>query len=224
MKSKLIVIEGVDSSGKATQSRLLYQKLVEMGYSAAAIEFPNYNSDSSAVVKMYLNGEFGKEPESVSAYAASVIFAVDRFATVKNTYKQMFEQSDVVIAERYTTSNMVHQASKIADVEQKGIFLDWLYDLEYNKLSLPQPDLTIFLDMPVEHAKVLMAQRANKIDNTMQKDIHESNDKYLQESYDNACFVAKKYNWTQIKCVKDEKVRNIEDIASEILDSVLKIL
>ncbi|MBQ7900924.1 MAG: deoxynucleoside kinase [Clostridia bacterium] len=224
MKSKLIVIEGVDSSGKATQSRLLYQKLVEMGYSAAAIEFPNYNSDSSAVVKMYLNGEFGKEPESVSAYAASVIFAVDRFATVKNTYKQMFEQSDVVIADRYTTSNMVHQASKIADVEQKGIFLDWLYDLEYNKLSLPQPDLTIFLDMPVEHAKVLMAQRANKIDNTMQKDIHESNDKYLQESYDNACFVAKKYNWTQIKCVKDEKVRNIEDIASEILDSVLKIL
>ena len=224
MKSKLIVIEGVDSSGKATQSKLLYDKLLEMGYCAGSIEFPNYASDSSAVVKMYLNGDFGKDPDSVSAYAASMFFAVDRFATVNNTHKDMFDNSDVVIADRYTTSNMVHQASKIADLEQKGVFLDWLYDLEYNKLSLPKPDLTIFLDMPVPYAKQLMAQRANKITNTMQKDIHESNEGYLQEAYDNACFVAERYNWTRIVCVRDGKVRSIEDIAGEILDTVKKIL
>lgn len=224
MKSKLIVIEGVDSSGKATQSKILYDKLTEMGYNTGSIEFPNYANDSSAVVKMYLNGDFGKDPDSVSAYAASMFFAVDRFATVFNTSRDMFENSDVVIADRYTTSNMVHQASKISDISAKGEFLDWLYDLEYNKLSLPEPDLTIFLDMPVPFARQLMAQRANKIDNTMQKDIHESNEKYLQEAYDNACFVAEKYNWKRIVCVRDEKVRSIEDISAEILDEVKKIL
>ena len=153
-----------------------------------------------------------------------MFFAVDRFATVFNTSRDMFENSDVVIADRYTTSNMVHQASKISDISAKGEFLDWLYDLEYNKLSLPEPDLTIFLDMPVPFARQLMAQRANKIDNTMQKDIHESNEKYLQEAYDNACFVAEKYNWKRIVCVRDEKVRSIEDISAEILDEVKKIL
>ena len=224
MRSKLIVIEGVDSSGKATQSRLLYEKLSELGYKAGSIEFPNYASDSSAIVKMYLNGEFGKSPDSVNAYAASIFFAADRFATVYNTNKDMFEYSDVVIADRYTTSNMVHQASKISAIEQKSTFLDWLYDLEYEKLSLPKPDLTIFLDMPVPYARQLMAQRANKIDNSMQKDIHESNETYLQEAYDNACFVAEKYGWKRIVCVRDGQVRSIEDIAEEILDCVKKIL
>ena len=222
--SKLIVIEGVDSSGKATQSRILFEKLTEKGLKVGKIEFPNYESTSSDVVKMYLNGEFGKDPNSVNAYAASILFAVDRFATVKNTAKDIFQNNDVVILDRYTTSNMVHQASKISDISAKGEFLDWLYDLEYNKLSLPEPDLTIFLDMPVPFARQLMAQRANKIDNTMQKDIHESNEKYLQEAYDNACFVAEKYNWKRIVCVRDEKVRSIEDISAEILDEVKKIL
>ncbi len=222
--SKLIVIEGVDSSGKATQSRILYEKLIQKGYVANKIEFPNYQSTSSDVVKMYLNGDFGKDPQSVNAYAASILFAVDRFATVKNTHKDIFANGDVVIADRYTTSNMVHQASKICDTSKKDEFLDWLYDMEYNKLTLPEPDLTIFLDMPVGYAKRLMANRANKIDNTMQKDIHESNDKYLYDAYDNACFVAKKYNWKWIKCVKEGKLRTIEDISKEIFEEVLKVL
>ena len=119
---------------------------------------------------------------------------------------------------------MVHQASKISDTEKKSEFLDWLYDLEYNKMELPKPDLVIFLDMPVKYAQMLMANRANKIDNSQVKDIHESNEKYLYEAYNNACFVAKKYNWTHIECVKDGKVRSIEDIASEILDYAEKIL
>lgn len=223
-KSKLIVIEGVDSSGKATQSKLLYDTLLSRGISVSSVEFPNYAGKSSAPVKMYLGGEFGSKPESVNAYAASILFAVDRFASVKAEWKDKFYGGGVVIADRYTTSNMVHQASKINDLTKKAEFLDWLYDLEYNKMELPKPDLVIFLDMPVKYAQMLMANRANKIDNSDVKDIHESNEKYLNDAYDNACFVADKYNWTHVHCVKDGSVRPIEDIASEILEYVEKIL
>lgn len=224
IKSKLIVIEGVDSSGKATQSKLLYDTLSKKNLKVSSVEFPNYAGASSAPVKMYLGGDFGKDPDSVNAYAASILFAVDRFASVKAEWKDKFYGGGVVIADRYTTSNMVHQASKIDDIDKKSEFLDWLYDLEYNKMELPKPDLVIFLDMPVEYAQMLMANRANKIDNSDVKDIHESNEKYLYEAYNNACFVADKYNWTHIKCVRDGAVRSIEDIASEILEYVEEIL
>ena len=221
--SKLIVIEGVDSSGKATQSRLLYDHLVSVGCDVSQVEFPNYDSESSAAVKMYLRGDFGKNPDSVSAYAASVLFAADRFASVRGVWRDKFE-SGVVIADRYTTSNMVHQASKIADPSEKDKFLDWLYDLEYVKLGLPKPDLTVFLDMPVEYAKRLMKDRENKIDHSRVKDIHESNDDYLFHAYDNACAVAEKYGWTHIRCVRDGKVRSADDISAEIIDYAKKIL
>ena len=188
------------------------------------MEFPNYASDSSAVVKMYLGGEFGTDPNAVSPYAASMLFAVDRLASVKVTWKDLFSGNNIVIADRYTTSNMVHQASKITDLTQKSEFLDWLYDLEYGKLALPKPDMVIFLDMPVENARELMANRANKIDNSSVKDIHESNESYLKQSYDNAVFVAEKYNWTTVRCAKDGKVRSIEDIADEVFSKVQEIL
>lgn len=223
-KSKLIVIEGVDSSGKATQSKMLYTALANRGYKVSSVEFPNYAGDSSAAVKMYLGGEFGTDPSAVNAYAASMLFAVDRFASVKATWRDMFYGDGVVIADRYTTSNMVHQASKIDDLTKKSEFLDWLYDLEYNKMELPVPDLVIFLDMPVKYAQMLMAGRANKINNSDVKDIHESNESYLYQSYNNACFVADKYNWTRITCVKDGAVRSVEDIAAEILGYVEKVL
>ncbi|MBQ4527648.1 MAG: deoxynucleoside kinase [Clostridia bacterium] len=221
---KLIVIEGVDSSGKATQSSLLKEKLSDMGKSVVSVEFPNYASDSSSVVKMYLGGEFGDDPNAVSAYAASMFFAVDRVASVKVTWKELFSNGNIVIADRYTTSNMVHQASKISDMKEKSEFLDWLYDMEYEKLSLPKPDMVIFLDMPVENARQLMANRANKIDNSDVKDIHERNEGYLQQSYDNAVFVANKYGWNTVHCAKDGKVRAIEDISEEIFDKVKTVL
>jgi len=221
---KLIVIEGVDSSGKATQSALLKEKLAAFGKKIKTIEFPNYAHDSSAVVKMYLGGEFGTDPNAVSPYAASMLFAVDRFASVKVTWKELFSDGNIVIADRYTTSNMVHQASKIKDAKEKGEFLDWLYDLEYNKLSLPKPDLVIFLDMPPEIAKSLMAKRANKIDNSDIKDIHERNENYLRASYDNAVFVADKYNWTTIHCANDSGLRTIEDISEEIFSKAKEII
>ncbi len=221
---KLIVIEGVDSSGKATQSAMLKEKIASLGKKVVSVEFPNYASDSSAVVKMYLGGEFGTDPNAVSPYAASMLFAVDRLASVKVTWKDLFSGNSIVIADRYTTSNMVHQASKITDLTQKSEFLDWLYDLEYGKLALPKPDMVIFLDMPVENARELMANRANKIDNSSVKDIHESNESYLKQSYDNAVFVAEKYNWTTVRCAKDGKVRSIEDIADEVFSKVHEIL
>lgn len=221
---KIIVIEGVDSSGKATQSRLLEEKLREDKNSVISVEFPNYRSDSSSVVKMYLGGDFGTDPNSVSPYAASTFFAVDRFASVNGEWKDYFSNGNIVIADRYTTSNMVHQASKITDTNEKSKFLDWLYDFEYNILSLPKPDLVVFLDMPVENARQLMKDRANKINNSSVKDIHESNEDYLNQSYNNACFVAEKYGWKRIKCAIDGKVRTIDDISEEIYEAVKSIL
>lgn len=221
---KIIVIEGVDSSGKATQSQLLAQKLLEDGKNVISVEFPNYKSESSSVVKMYLGGDFGTDPNCVSPYAASTFFAVDRYASVNGEWKEFFKNNNIIIADRYTTSNMVHQASKIEDLDEKSKFLDWLYDFEYNILSLPEPDLVIFLDMPVKNARELMAHRANKIDNSSVKDIHERNENHLQLSYDNACFVAEKYGWNKVECTKDGKVRSIEDISGEIYNIVKSIL
>ncbi len=221
---KIIVIEGVDSSGKATQASLLAKKLKNTGRNIVDIEFPNYKSDSSAVAKMYLNGDFGTDPDSVSPYAASSFFAIDRYASVRGEWREYFSNGNIIIADRYTTSNMVHQASKIEKLDEKSAFLDWLYDFEYVKLGLPQPDLVIFLDMPVENAVELMKNRANKIDNSDVKDIHESNMEYLKKSYDNACFVAEKYGWCRIRCAKDGFVRTIDDISAEIFEHVSKLI
>ena len=221
---KLIVIEGVDSSGKQTQSKLLKENLLKMGKNVVNIEFPNYAHVSSSVAKMYLNGDFSSDPQGVSPYMASLLFAVDRVASVKVTWKDLFEDGNIVIADRYTTSNMVHQASKLDDINEKNEFLNWVYDIEYGKLGLPEPDMVIFLDMPVQNAMELMKKRANKIDNSAVKDIHERNEAYLTKSYNNAVFVANKYNWTTIKCTKDNMVRSIEDISNEILDKVKSVL
>ena len=222
--SKLIVIEGVDSSGKATQTELLYNKLCEEFECVHKLSFPNYDSDSSSVVKMYLNGDFGTSADSVSGYAASTFFAVDRYASVNGEWRDIFFSDGIVIADRYVTSNMVHQASKISDVSGKNEFLDWLYDFEYVKLGLPKPDLVIFLDMPVKYAQELMKNRKNKINQSDVKDIHESDTEYLNTSYNNAVGVAEKYGWESISCVKDGRVRTIEDISLEIYNKVKSVL
>lgn len=222
--SKLIVIEGVDSSGKATQTDLLYNRLCKESECVHKLSFPNYESDSSSVVKMYLNGDFGTNANSVSGYAASTFFAVDRYASVNGQWHDIFFGDGIVIADRYVTSNMVHQASKISNVSEKNEFLDWLYDFEYVKLGLPKPDLVIFLDMPVKYAQELMKNRKNKINQSDVKDIHESDTEYLNNSYNNAVGVAKKYDWYSISCVKDGKIRTIDDISQEIYDKVKSVL
>ena len=217
----LIAIDGVDASGKQTQTELLLERMNEK--SLRLISFPAYDKPSSAPVKMYLNGDFGKNPDDVNAYAASALFAVDRYATYKSDWERDYKSDKLIIADRYVSSNMIHQAGKISDIAEKEKFLEWLFDLEYNKFGLPQPDVMIFLDMPPEYGARLMAERANKITGGMSKDIHENDREYLQKSYDNALFVAKKYNWNIVSCIRGNKIRTIEDINNEIYNIVINL-
>lgn len=219
----LIAIDGVDASGKQTQTELLYERLSKET-DVSLVSFPMYNNPSSTLVKMYLNGDFGADPKSVNAYAASIFFASDRYATYKTTWGKDYKSSKIIIADRYVSSNMIHQAGKIEDVSEKERFLEWQFDLEYNKLGLPRPDITIFLDMPPEWGAKLMAERANKITGEKAKDIHENNGKYLEQSYRNALFVAEKYNWDKISCIYDGGIKKIEDIHEEIYSKVKDIL
>ncbi len=219
----LIAIDGVDASGKQTQSQLVFDKLIKQGKKARLVSFPDYSSDSSALVRMYLNGEFGSDPSDVNAYAASTFFAADRFASYRRDWKKDYENGVVMIADRYVQSNMIHQASKLP-ASEKEKFIDWLYELEYGIYALPKPDVTIFLDMPPEKARELMAERENKFTRSADKDIHERNSEYLLKSYENAVFIAQKLGWTRISCVKDGKLRSVEDINDEIMKTAAPLL
>lgn len=219
-KGRVIVIEGCDGSGKATQTKKLYERLEKEGYKVKKIEYPNYESDSSALVKMYLNGDFGSSPEDVSAYVASTFYAVDRFASYKREWKDFYENGGIVIADRYTTANMVHQASKINDTKEKTKFLDWLWDFEFRIFGLPVPDCVFFLDMPPEYSRELMHERANKITGHSDKDIHEKDFKYLVHSYNNSCDISDRYHWKRVRCVEKERLKSVEEIHHEIYREV----
>ena len=221
MKGKLIVVEGLDSSGKATQTKLIEQRLKEMNYNVMRITFPDYESDSSALVKMYLNGELSKKAEDINAYAASSFYAVDRFVSFKTKWEEFYLNGGIIIADRYTTSNMIHQAAKIEGTRIKNLYLDWLFDYEYKLMKLPIPNKVVFLDMPPEQAKELMKNRANKITGGSKKDIHESDANHLEKAYVNALYVAKKFDWDRVFCVEEGQVRTIESINDEIIDKIL---
>lgn len=218
---KLIVIEGLDGCGKSTQLELLPQNLLKNGIESKSVSFPDYDSNSSALVKMYLGGEFGKKPGDVNAYAASLFYAVDRFASYKTNWGDYYNQNGVIVSGRYTTSNAVHQTSKMDESEWQG-FLDWLYDLEYNKVGIPKPDKVIFLDMPIEVSQKLLSGRYNGDEG--KKDIHESDTVYLDKCRKAAMFTAKYSGWTIIPCAKDGEPRTIEDIAKDILEETLKVI
>lgn len=222
MKGKLIIIEGSDGSGKETQTEKLFNRLREEGYKVKKVEYPNYKSESSALVKMYLRGDFGSNPEDVNPYVSSSFYAVDRFASYKTEWESFYNEGGIVIADRYTTANMIHQASKIKDEEERERFLQWLWDFEFNKFSLPIPQCVIFLDIPVEFSKELMKKRSNKITGDKAKDIHENNYEYLLHSYNTSCFISEKYKWNRICCVKDGRLKSIEEIHEEIYDTILK--
>ncbi|MDD3766303.1 MAG: thymidylate kinase [Eubacteriales bacterium] len=211
----LVVIEGVDGSGKQTQTAKLYERLLKEGRDVRKIQFPNYESETSALVKMYLGGVFGDKPEDVNPYVASSFYAVDRIGSYLMDWKKDYEKGTLILSDRYTTSNAVHQAGKLPGGARDG-FLDWLFDYEYRLLSLPKPDLVIFLDMPFEHGRRLISNRSNKITGGMQKDIHENDAMHIQSAYENALYVAKKYGWKIISCVEDGKVRSIDSIHQEI--------
>ncbi|MGX6590910.1 dTMP kinase [Cetobacterium ceti] len=221
---KLIVIEGTDSSGKQTQTEKLYERLEKEYDKIKKISFPNYDSPACEPVKMYLAGEFGTDAQKVNPYPASTMYAIDRYASYKKDWEEFYKENGIILTDRYVTSNMIHQASKISDKEEKEVYLNWLEDLEYNKISIPRPDLIIFLNMPPEMANKLMEARKNKITGEDKKDIHEKNKEYLRKSHENACEIAKKYNWIEIKCVDGERLKTIDEINDEIYEEVKKIL
>ena len=215
MKGKLVVIEGLDGSGKSTQEELLKKKLSDFGVKVNFIKLPNYGDPACEPVKMYLAGRFGDKPEDVNAYAASAFFAVDRYANFATKWKKDYENGVHIIADRYTTSNALHQASKLDD-EKTDSFLDWLWDFEYNKLGLPKPDCVIFLDMPVEVSQRLMTGRYSGEE--AKKDIHERDTDYLNHCRDRALYTADKCGWNVVRCCDENNcLKSIEEINKEIL-------
>lgn len=219
MNGKLYVIEGVDGSGKATQTELLYQALLAQGKTVRKVSFPDYDSPSSSLIKMYLNGEFGTDPQSVNAFATSVFFAVDRFASFRKDWQTFYEQGGIIIADRYVTSNLVHQAGKLDDAAEKERYITWLNELEYDIFGLPKPDCVVFLDMPPAYSLRLRQER-NALKQGLTNDIHEADQTYLQQAYDNAIGIAQHQQWHTISCVADEAIRTIDDIHAEILQTI----
>ena len=218
---KLIVIEGTDGSGKSTQFRLMTEHLQKDQIDFKRLVFPRYDQESSALIRMYLGGQFGNKPSDVNAYAASAFYAVDRYASYKQDWGQWYEDGGLVISDRYTTSNAVHQASKETG-EAKARFLDWLYEFEYEKLGLPRPDLTIYLDVPTDFTEKMLRSR-EQATNT-QADIHEKDMSYLATCRQTGRDAAAHYGWTVIQCVKDGAMRSMEDIHNEIYAAVKNCL
>lgn len=217
MSGKLIVIEGLDGSGKATQSNLLYEKLLAEGKPVRKVSFPAYESDSSALVKMYLAGDFGKDPSDVNAYAASTFFAVDRFASYKSDWGKFYQEGGIVIADRYTTSNAIHQCSKLPREEWDG-FVEWLFDFEFKLMGIPAPDKVIYLQVDPQVSQKLMSIRYQGDES--KKDIHESNLEYLKKSREAARYCADKLGWTTIRCDDGETMRSIAQIHENIMSLV----
>ena len=215
----IIVIEGTDGSGKQTQSVKLYERLKSDGYNVIRQSFPNYESNSSAPVKMYLGGELCKNASYMYAYQTSALFAVDRLCTYMKDLKAHYDKGGVIILDRYTQSNMLHQAGKIHDKIERDKFLDWLDKFEFEELKLPRADKVIFLDVPPKVSIRLAHERADLKAGTKQ-DIHEQDVNHLIDAYNSGKYVANKYNWDVVSCVEGERLKSIEQIHEEIMDTL----
>ena len=212
-KGKLIVLEGIDGSGKSAQYRRLCQRLENDGIAYTHIVFPRYDKESSALIRMYLSGEFGGSPSDVNAYAASTFYAVDRYASYRTDWGQAYENGALILSDRYTTSNAVHQGSKLSD-EELPAFFDWLQDLEYGRMGLPEPDLVIYLDVDVEVSLARMRRRQLKTHTSA--DIHEQDPEYLARCLRTARRAAAHYGWLSIPWQKDGQERSLEEKNREI--------
>ena len=200
MAGKLIVLEGTDGSGKSTQFRLLCERLEREGIPFRRLVFPQYQEPSSALLRMYLNGEFGSHPDDVNAYAASTFYAVDRYASYKKVWGADYEGGGLILSDRYTTSNAVHQTGKLPEGEWED-FLRWLYDFEYGKLGLPAPDLVLYLDMPTDRAVEMLRRREGETHTT--GDIHEVDTTYLRRCRQVALTAARVCGWERVSCVDE---------------------
>ncbi len=217
---KLIVIEGLDGSGKATQSRLLCQRLKEQGRACKKVAFPDYDHESSAFVKLYLSGALGTA-EEVGAYAASTFFAVDRYVSFKLRWGQDYQGDTILVADRYSTSNATHQTTKLPR-KQWDEYLDWMEDYEYGKLGLPKPDMVIFLSVPPHISQKLIEGRYHG-DNE-KKDIHEADLGYLERCYAGAGYVAHRQGWYMLDCAPSGQMLSVEEISEKIWEMVRGII
>ncbi|MBR4696280.1 MAG: thymidylate kinase [Selenomonadaceae bacterium] len=217
-KGKLIVMEAGDGSGKETQTKALYERLRQEGHAVQRISFPDYEAESSAPVRMYLRGDFGSRAGDVNAFAASTFYAVDRYASFRRKWQRNYEAGEIILADRYTTSNMVHQAVKIADGKEREEFLQWLWDFEFGKLGLPVPDMVLFLDMDPEAANRLIAARARE--QAQERDIHEKDGDYLRRCHEAYLELAEKYRWKRIRCSEGGEPRSIEEIHEDVYRAV----
>lgn len=215
--SKLIIMEGLDGSGKSTQTELLEKYFKENSIDYKKIKLPDYDSPSSTLVNMYLGGEFGKDASDVNAYAASAFYAVDRFASYKLKWKDDYENGTLILADRYATSNSIYQMEKIP-AAQWDDYLEWTEDFEYNKIGIPRPDLVIFLDMPVEISQKLMTSRYKGDES--KKDVHEVNVDFLNACRKSALYAANKQGWKVVSCSDGENPYSIEDIHNAVVDIV----
>jgi dTMP kinase len=218
----LIVFGGTDGSGKPTQSARLCQRVSENGLDYQKLTFPQYSEPSSALIRMYLGGEFGNKPGDVNPYAASAFYAVDRYASLKKVWGDYYENGGLILTDRYTTSNAVHQGAKCAP-EERGDYLRWLDDFEHDKLGLPRPDMVIYLDVPTEASVQMLRAREAQTNTTA--DIHEQDTAYLATCRECAGQAADILGWQRIRCLdKNGKLRSIEDIHEEIWALVSPIL
>lgn len=216
--NRFIVIDGLDGSGKETQTKLLCAALEARGKKVRVISYPRYGEKSASAVEMYLGGELGRHPGDTGAYAASVFFAVDRYISYRKEWQEEYEHGDsVILANRYTSANAVHQLSKLPR-EEWDAFLSWLWDFEYGKLGIPHPDRIVYLEMRPDLARALIDSRAEKTG--VKKDIHESDASYLDKCYEAAVYAAEKLGWTRIRCWEGDRILSREEIASRVLSSL----
>lgn len=216
-----IDLEGLDGCGKTTQTELLCERFNNLGISFKKIKLPDYESDSSILVRKYLHGDFGKNANDVNAFAASVLYTVDRFASYTEKWKNDYNNGTLIFADRYTPANAIYQMTKLPRSEW-DFYIEWLFDLEYKKVGIPEPDKVIFLDMPVEVSQRLMTERYNG-DET-KKDVHEADTVFLNNCRDAALYAAKKCDWTVISCSDGEKPYSIESINNRIFEEIKDII
>ena len=220
-KGKLIVLEGIDGSGKSAQYRRLCERMERDGIAYNHIVFPRYDQESSSLIRMYLAGDFGSHPGDVNAYAASTFYAVDRYASYRTDWGSIYENGGLILSDRYTTSNAVHQGCKLSD-EELPAFFSWLRDLEYEKMGLPEPDLVIYLDVDVETSLARMRRRQAKYHTSA--DIHEKDVEYLRRCLHTAHMAAAHYGWTTIPYRKDGRERELDEKNNEIYQIILEQL
>ena len=214
---KLIVFEGIDGSGKSTQFELLCARLTLDNRDFMRLRFPRYNKPSSALLKMYLDGEFGDGPDAVNAYAASSFFAVDRFASYKQDWGGYYRGGGLVLTDRYTTSNAIHQGAKLPP-EQREAFFKWLYEYEFNLIGLPAPDMVIFLDIEAAQAARRLHSRQVETDTT--GDIHEKDIVYLEQCSQCGKQAAILYEWQKISCFQNDHARGENELHEDIYEII----